>query len=208
MPGHDPPARDLRAAHLDDVLVRLHAELVVDAHRRDHEAEVGCDLAADHAHAAQQRAAGCATTAAVDERHEPEADGELERVDADLGHRLLAGFRQRRLRGGGADGGVGVGCAGHAVAHGPCDRAEDRGDQQERQLWQAGDQREQADRAGGHERRLALAEDLVGDVRAEVAVGGGAGDDDAGGDRDQQRGDLRGEAVTDGQQRVLVGGFG
>ena len=43
--------------------------------------------------------------------------------------------------------------------------------------------------------------------RAEVAVGGGAGDDDAGGDRDQQRRDLRREAVADGQQRVVLGGF-
>ncbi len=51
-------------------------------------------------------------------------------------------------------------------------------------------------------------QDLGGDVGAEVFVGGGAGDDDAGGDGDQERGDLRGEAVADGQQRELVGGFG
>ena len=33
-----------------------------------------------------------------------------------------------------------------------------------------------------------------------------AGDDDAGRDRDQQRRDLRGEAVADGQQREVLGG--
>ncbi len=141
----------------------------------------------------------------VDERHEAEADRELERVDADLGHRFVR-LGQRRLAAARA-GGVGVGGARQPVAHDPGDRAEDPRDQQEGKLRQAGDQREQADRAGGDERRLALTEDLAGDVRAEVAVGGGAGDDDAGGDRDQQRRDLRGETVADGQQRVLVGGF-
>jgi hypothetical protein len=47
-------------------------------------------------------------------------------------------------------------------------------------------------------------EDLSGDVAAEVAVGVRARDDDAGRDRDQQRRDLRREAVADGQQRVGV----
>ena len=110
------PACDLRAAHLDDVLVRFHAELVVDANRRDHDPEIAGDLAADHADAAQQRAAS--RGAGVDERHEAEADRELQRVDTDLGHRLVAGFRQRRL-GGFARGDVGVGGAGQAFAHGP-----------------------------------------------------------------------------------------
>ena len=37
---------------------------------------------------------------------------------------------------------------------------------------------------------------------------GGAGDEDAGGDRDQQRRDLRAEAVADRQQREVVAGLG
>ena len=104
---------------------------------------------------------------------------------------------------------LGVGLiARQPVAHAPTDRGEDPGDRQEWQLGQAGDEREQTDRGRRDERRFALAQDLRGDVAAEVFVGGRAGDDDAGGHRDQQRGNLRGEAVADRQQRELVGGFG
>jgi hypothetical protein len=102
----------------------------------------------------------------------------------------------------------GVLLAGQAVAHAPADRGEDPGDREERQLGQAGDEREQPDHGRRDQRGFALAQDLGGDVRAEVFLGGGAGDDDAGGDGDQQRGDLGGEAVPDGQQRELVGRFG
>ena len=121
---------------------------------------------------------------------------------------LRAPAGQRGGRGGRSEGRVGVLVAGEAVAHGPADRAEDAGDHQEGQLRQAGDEREQADRGGRDERRLALAQDLPGDVAAEVLAGVRARHDDAGRDRDQQRGDLRGEAVADGQQRELVGRFG
>ncbi len=197
---------------LKHVLVGLQAELVVDAHRGDHDPELAGDLAADRRDAPQQVAAG----GAVHERDEAEADGELQRVDGEPLQRLLGalavpglarspgrcggGERERRLGG--------VLLARQAVAHGPADRAEDRGDREERQLRQAGDEREQPDHGGGDERRFALAQDLRGDVGAEVFLGGGAGDDDAGGDGDQQRGDLGGEAVADGQQRELVGRFG
>ena len=71
----------------------------------------------------------------------------------------------------------------------------------------AGDEREGADDRAGDERRLALVEDLAGDVGAEVLLGGGARDDDAGRDGDQQRGDLRAEAVADRQQREVLGGL-
>ena len=53
VPGHDPCARDLGAAHLEHVLVGLQAELVVDAHRGDHDPELPGDLAADHRDAPQ-----------------------------------------------------------------------------------------------------------------------------------------------------------
>jgi hypothetical protein len=49
----------------------------VDADRRDDHAQLACDLAAHDADAGQQRPAG----AAVGERHEAEADRELERID-------------------------------------------------------------------------------------------------------------------------------
>ena len=84
MPGHDPRARDLRAAHLEDVLVGVQAELVVDAHGGDHDAELAGDLAADRRDAPQQPPAG----GAVHERDEAEADRELQRVDGEPLHRL------------------------------------------------------------------------------------------------------------------------
>ena len=74
-------------------------------------------------------------------------------------------------------------------------------------LGSAGDEREGHDHAARDERRLALLEDLVADVVAEVLLGRRARDEDAGGDGDQQRRDLRGEAVADRQQRELVRGL-
>ena len=98
MAGHDLAARDLRAAHLEHVLVRVEVDLVVYPHPRDHHAEVAGDLAPDHRHALRERAAG----APVDQRHQPEADTELQRVDRQLlQHRvardLVAGGQLGRL---------------------------------------------------------------------------------------------------------------
>ena len=80
-------------------------------------------------------------------------------------------------------------------------------DQQERDLRQPGHECERGDHGAGDERRLALAQDLVCDVASEVLLGGRAGDDDAGRDRDQQRRDLCREAVADGQQREGLRGL-
>ncbi len=154
---------------LKHVLVGLQAELVVDAHRGDHDPELAGDLAADRRDAPQQVAAG----GAVDERDEAEADGELQRVNGEPLHRLLRALPVPELAGrpglawrwrapGRCLGGVLL--AGEPVAHRPADRAEDRGDREERQLGQAGDEREQPDHGGRDERRFALAQDLRGDV--------------------------------------------
>jgi hypothetical protein len=90
---------------------------------------------------------------------------------------------------------------------GPADREEQPADEDERHLRQPGDQRERHHHRAGHHRGLALVEDLVGDVGAEVLLRGRARHEDAGGDGDHQRGDLRAEAVADRQQRELVGGL-
>ena len=74
-------------------------------------------------------------------------------------------------------------------------------------LGSAGHERERADHRAGDHRRLALVEDLAGDVVAEVLLGRRARDEDAGGDGDQQRRDLRAQAVADRQQRELLGGL-
>jgi hypothetical protein len=77
----------------------------------------------------------------------------------------------------------------------------------ERERGQRRDEPEGHDHNAGNERRLALVEDLAGDVGAEVLLGRRASDEDAGGDGDQQRGDLRAQAVADRQQREVVRGL-
>ncbi len=69
-------------------------------------------------------------------------------------------------------------------------------------LGQARDQAQREGRAAGDPQGQLLAAELLEDVRAHVGVAGGAGDDEAGGDREQQRRDLRDQAVTDGEQAV------
>src|SRR5581483_6817743 len=175
--------------------------------RGDDHAELGGDLAADHRHPADQRPAG----AAVDQRNQPEADAELERIDRELLEDLLA--RGGRLVGLGRDGqrrrsGRGGQLVRHAVADRPADRGHDPADEEERDLGQPRHGGEADNDHTGDQRRLALAQDLVGQVGPEVLVRAArASDDDAGRDRDQQGGDLGGQAVADGQQRVGVGGL-
>ena len=93
--GQDLAARDLGAAHLQDVLVR-----------RERPPRRGCARTGSRCRARrrsggaprstrlQQRAAG----RGVDEVHEAEADRELERVDLQRVARLVAGRRRRRDR--------------------------------------------------------------------------------------------------------------
>ena len=116
---------------------------------------------------ASERARTRASRAAVDKRHEAEPDRELERVDADLGDRLLG------RRGGPAASApsCSVSAPGrplrtaHAIA--PKIAAMNRNGS----FGSPGISAKHADRGGRHHRRLALVEDLVGDVRAEVLVG-------------------------------------
>ena len=80
------------------------------------------------------------------------------------------------------------------------------GEQQERQQRNAGQQRQQKQQAGGHAERLRVAAELAEQRLVGRAGDAGLGDDDAGGGRDDQRRDLRDQAVADGQQGVGVGG--
>ena len=77
-------------------------------------------------------------------------------------------------------------------------------DDEERQLRQSGHDRDDADRAARELQRALVARELLQQVGAEVALGRGAGDDQARRQRDQQRRDLRDETVTDRQQAVLL----
>ena len=92
---HHAAARNFRATDAHDVLVRVQADVVADADGRDDHAELGGDLAADRADAGEQRAAGLL----VDERHQAEADRELERVERERVERGVARRGQLRLLG-------------------------------------------------------------------------------------------------------------
>ena len=75
-------------------------------------------------------------------------------------------------------------------------------DEQERQLGQAGDQASAMTAPPAICSARLLRAELAGAVGAHVVLGGGAGDDQAGGDREQQGRDLGDQAVADGQQAV------
>ena len=120
---------------------------------------------------------------------------------AAAGSSPAAARRGRRGRG------RGVAALFGCLAQRPADGEEQAADDQERDLRQRRDEREAHDHDAGDERRLALLEDLARDVGAEVLLGRRARDEDAGGDRDQQRGDLRAQAVADRQQGEVLGGL-
>jgi len=115
--------------------MRVEVDLVVDADAGNDHAELAGYLAADHRDALRQ----CATGAAVDERHQAEADTELERIDRQFlehsvagdnvaggrrrccGLRLVARFGHERWR-------------QSVLADAASDREESQPDQQERDL--------------------------------------------------------------------------
>ncbi len=80
-------------------------------------------------------------------------------------------------------------------------------DEEERDLGQAGHDRDEADRAAAELERALVPRELLEQVGTEVALGCGAGHDQAGRERDQQRGDLRDEPVADGEQAVGLDGL-
>ncbi len=191
-------AGDLDAGDPDRVGGDGQVDAVAGAHRRHDDAEVEGDLAAQGADAVEQVAAG----GGVDEVDQVGGEHDLERVDPHL--------RAQRL------GGVGVDGAGRPPS--PADSAVLLGGPSSPTRWPSRSTpaptrmngsfgmpgtsaRAMRRGAGDHQRRLAAAE-LLGGVGAHVALGGGAGDDEAGGDRHQQRRDLGDQAVADRQQAV------
>ena len=160
------------------------------AHERDHDAELERELAAERAHAVEQVAA----LARVDEVDEVERDLELERLDAHVGRDAFrrVGRERRRL---GLE--LGLRCVGEdlLVRRQPGrEHEEEAADEEERHLRQTGHDRDEADRAAGELERALVARELVQQVGAEVALGRGAGHDQARRQRDEQRGDLRDQA--------------
>lgn len=89
-----------------------------------------------------------------------------------------------------------------AEEHEPADEDEGEG-------GEAGDRREPDDEDARDPHRLGGAEDLARELGAERGVGllaGDAGDEDAGGGGEDEGGDLRDEAVADGEQAIAFEG--
>ena len=177
-------------------------DLVVDPHRRDHDAELAGDLAADRGHPRTSVPPPRRSTSGTRPKPTPSSSGSsgssLEHL---LGRRPAVSGSAARPRAWRrpAPASRAARCAP------PADRREHAADEQEREGGQPRHEPEQRDRAAGDQRRLRW-RGSGGDLLAEIPVGGRAGDDDAGGDRDQQRRDLGGQAVADRQQRVGLGG--
>ena len=123
---------------------------------------------------------------------------ELQGVDPDLGQQ---GLRVVGVRGDGALGQLGV-RAGSILLRAGAGHEQRHNEPEERELRQAWQQPEEADDDGCRPKGVPPGEELAGGLGPERAVVADARDQQARGDRDQQRWDLRDEAVTDRQQRV------
>jgi hypothetical protein len=80
----------------------------------------------------------------------------------------------------------------------------DAEEQHRRHAWQ---QRHEAEHAGDQAQRLAICEHLITHLLAESGFGRALGDEDAGRGRDEQARNLRDEAITDREDRVLEEGL-
>ena len=175
--------------------MRGELHVVADADRREDESELGGHLAADERDALQQLAA----LALVDERDQPVADLELEHVERQgVPHRLGAlqgGSRLRHLRR------LVRACriVGDAAADGGAEARDERADDQERHVRHAGNDAEAGDDRTCGEERPRTREQLPCEREAERLASRRARHDQAGRRRDQERRDLRGDAVADRQ---------
>ena len=112
-----------------------------------------------------------------------------------------------RDSGGGAAAGAGAVSTGSAglqrflVEH-PRAAAAERSHQQERDVRHAGDQAHHAEQRRGDAERARLTEQLLRELAAHVLRAGHARDDHRDRGRDQQRRNLRDQAVADREQRV------
>ena len=208
MSGGSAAARDLDPVQPNAVGAQRQVLVVSRAHRRQHDAELHGELAAQGLDATEQ----VSTHTRIDEVDDVVGQAEFEGVDADLLDEALGGLGsvgaagdrcctgsagERRSRVGGLDG-----------LHATCDEKQAAADEEERNLGQAGDARECRDAAAGQQKGALLRRELADHVRAHVAVGRCARDDKAGGDGEHQGWDLRDETVTDGQEAVVLHGGG
>ena len=200
VPGRGLAAGDLDAVHLDGVGLRRQRDLVAGADRRDDQAEVAGDPAAQRLHPVHQPAAA----AGVEQVEQVGREFELERLDPQVrssGRRSPAPARD------------GLGAAASAAFSSSHRRACAGAPRTARTPART---RKGSFGRPGSSPRIATPTAAMRSARWEPASWlarspprppssslADAGDDDAGGDRDQQRRHLRDQTVTDGQQRVL-----
>jgi hypothetical protein len=221
MPGlavHRFAAADFHAFQRDAVGRRLQFQVVADVHRRRQEADFLGELLADTLDALEQ----LAILALVDQRNQAIADFQAQRIDR---HDILPArlFRLGRGRGSGRRTtgasratrrralGAGRTCTRFlgrrvlvAFFHQIAGAEQAAAQQQEHQVRHARDQAHAADDAAGDVHHDRTAEQLTDDLGTDVLVAGYARDDHTGRDRDDQRRDLGHQAVTDGQQGVVL----
>ena len=173
--------------------VRFELHVVTDADRRQQNAQLGGQLAADHGDAIQQ----IAPLLRVDHLHQSVADLQLQRIDVEqlldgrrAGLRLLGqlfGLLSPHALPGGA--------AGHITKS--SDRSGQRQHRQRRQRRHR--QRRQEPRRDDQRHRPAR--QLTGQLRAQIRRGTGPRDDQARGNRNNKRRQLRNQSVADRQPR-------
>ena len=82
---------------------------------------------------------------------------------------------------------------------------EQQGKGQKHQVGHAGHDAHQPDNAGGHKQHPGVGCQLPGDLGTHVLLTGHTGHDDRGGGGQQHGGNLRYQAVSDGQQHIVLG---
>ena len=194
---HQLAARNLHALQLDDVGIGFDLDIVTDTDGRHNKSELQRTLTANHDDAVEEIAA----LARIDERDKTVADLELHRVDLQerdniLGRRCfllrlgflldLLDFLLHRL----------------AAMEIPCDKAAECRKGKERNARQPRHNREEEEHARENHKDTRVAEELLDEITAEIPLCRRARDDDTGRRRDEERGDLCDESLTDSQQRI------
>ena len=189
---------NLHALERDAVRRRTQLQVVANVHNRCQEAHVLREFLADALDAAQQ----LAVLALVDQRDQAVADLQTQHVDP----RHVVPARFRRIdRGNGLQHGLDFGNLA-LLLEVPAQITQAAAKQDERDMRHARHQAQQADHTGGGHQHHRHGKQLARQLLADVLVGGHAADHDARRGGDHQRGNLRNQAVANGQQRVVGGG--
>ena len=198
-------AVDLFAVDVDVVLRGLEPEAVADLHFRQQKAQVLGQRLAHAAHPRRQRRTGGLVDQAdqlVAERHRQPLDQRNvfpgQRLRALLVHGLTELLDLLE---------VGTGGRRLVQRDAPSDKADQRGEAEECQMRHAWHHAEHEEDAGDGVQRGRVGQQLALDLAGDVAGFVDAGNDDRRRGGQEQRRNLRHQAVTDGQQRVLLEGF-